>query len=139
MRSAGTSANVYIQIYGSEIATQQKMLCHSKERDGKFKRGKKDKFVVELEDVGDPIEKIRIGHDGSGIGSGWHLDQVEIRRLLEDESVSGFSKQQEDGKLLFYLLWIFRLHHQHLDISVNSCSIPTQEVAFLLQFDSTVM
>ena len=30
------------------------------------------------------IEKIRIGHDGKGIGARWFLDKVEIRRLLED-------------------------------------------------------
>uniref|UniRef100_A0A1A8N5Q6 Lipoxygenase homology domains 1a n=1 Tax=Nothobranchius pienaari TaxID=704102 RepID=A0A1A8N5Q6_9TELE len=39
-------------------------------------------FIVELEDVGDVIEKIRIGHDNRGVNPGWHLDRVEIRRLL---------------------------------------------------------
>jgi hypothetical protein len=34
-----------------------------------------------LEDVGAVIEKLRIGHDGKGMGAGWHLDKVEIRRL----------------------------------------------------------
>ena len=34
-----------------------------------------------MEDVGDSIEKIRVGHDGSGLGAGWHLDKIELRRL----------------------------------------------------------
>ncbi|XP_052229243.1 lipoxygenase homology domain-containing protein 1-like isoform X2 [Dreissena polymorpha] len=82
--SAGTSAHVYIQLYGKEICTQQKNLCSSKhERKDKFQRGQEDLFVLELEDVGDTIEKIRIGHDNAGIGPGWHLDKVIIRRLHE--------------------------------------------------------
>ncbi|WAR01120.1 LOXH1-like protein, partial [Mya arenaria] len=84
LSSAGTSANVYIQLYGRDIATQQKDLCVSKlDRKDKFKRGQEDVFIVELEDVGEKIEKIRIGHDNSGIGSGWHLNMVKIRRLHE--------------------------------------------------------
>ncbi|KAL4225451.1 Lipoxygenase y domain-containing protein 1 [Mactra antiquata] len=82
--SAGTSANVYIQLYGKEVCTEQKELCISKiERKDKFKKGSTDTFVLELEDVGDTIEKIRIGHDNSGFTAGWHLDMVTVRRLRE--------------------------------------------------------
>ena len=49
LRSAGTSANVYIQLYGRDIVTDEKYLCHSKlDRDDKFKRGAEDLFVVEV-------------------------------------------------------------------------------------------
>lgn len=41
-----------------------------------------------LEDVGEVIEKIRIGHDNTGINPGWHCAYVEIRRLLPDKDVS---------------------------------------------------
>lgn len=34
-----------------------------------------------MEDIGKTIEKLRIGHDGTGFGAGWHLDKVEVRRL----------------------------------------------------------
>lgn len=78
---ASTSADVYIMIYGKEECTQKKSLCSERERKEKFKRNSVDKFVVELEDVGETIEKIRIGHDGTGLGDGWHLDKVELRRL----------------------------------------------------------
>lgn len=44
-------------------------------------------FCSQLEDIGDTIEKIRIGHDNSGIGSGWHLEKVTVRRLHETGKV----------------------------------------------------
>lgn len=37
--------------------------------------GATDVFGVECEDLGN-LTKIRIGHDGSGFGSGWFLDKV---------------------------------------------------------------
>lgn len=44
-------------------------------------------IFFKLEDVGDVIEKIRIGHDNRGVNPGWHLDRVEIRRLLRKGKV----------------------------------------------------
>ncbi|XP_056259329.1 lipoxygenase homology domain-containing protein 1 isoform X1 [Seriola aureovittata] len=81
---AGTDADVFIALYGRDaVCTQQKALCVNKrERRMYFERGAEDMFIVELEDVGDVIEKIRIGHDNRGVNPGWHLDRVEIRRLL---------------------------------------------------------
>ena len=43
------------------------MLCGKTDRKGKFQTGSVDTFVTELEDVGEEIEKIRIGHDNSGL------------------------------------------------------------------------
>ncbi|XP_019909049.2 lipoxygenase homology domain-containing protein 1 isoform X3 [Esox lucius] len=82
--AAGTDADVFIVLYGRDgVCTQQRALCVNKrERTMYFERGAEDMFIVELEDVGDVIEKIRIGHDNRGINGGWHLDRVEIRRLL---------------------------------------------------------
>nr|XP_019938128.1 PREDICTED: lipoxygenase homology domain-containing protein 1 isoform X2 [Paralichthys olivaceus] len=81
---AGTDADVFIVLYGRDaVCTQQKCLCVNKrERRMYFERGAEEMFIVELEDVGDVIEKIRIGHDNRGVNPGWHLDRVEIRRLL---------------------------------------------------------
>ncbi|KAJ7993944.1 hypothetical protein DPEC_G00259930 [Dallia pectoralis] len=81
---AGTDADVFIVLYGQKaLCTQHKHLCVNKrERRMFFERGAEDMFVVELEDVGDVLEKIRIGHDNTGTNPGWHLDRVEIRRLL---------------------------------------------------------
>jgi hypothetical protein len=44
------------------------MLCSKTDRKGKFQTGSIDTFVLELEDVGHDIEKIRIGHDNAGFG-----------------------------------------------------------------------
>ena len=36
------------------------------------------------------IEKLRIGHDGKGLGSGWHLESVTLRTLKKaDDPLSG--------------------------------------------------
>ncbi|CAB4019689.1 lipoxygenase homology domain-containing 1-like, partial [Paramuricea clavata] len=82
---AGTNANVFIVVYGAELNTGECVLAETKKKKkGCFERGSTDQFVKELIDVGDVIEKIRVGHDGKGIGAGWFLDKVEIRRLLDD-------------------------------------------------------
>ncbi|KAG9266056.1 lipoxygenase homology domain-containing protein 1 [Astyanax mexicanus] len=82
--AAGTDADVFIVLYGQNgVCTSQKSLCVNKrERRMYFERAAENMFIVELEDIGDIIEKIRIGHDNRGVNGGWHLDRVEIRRLL---------------------------------------------------------
>jgi hypothetical protein len=49
-----------------EKSTGQVMLCGKTDRKGKFEDGSVDTFVLELEDVGEEIEKLRIGHDNKG-------------------------------------------------------------------------
>ncbi|XP_072269601.1 lipoxygenase homology domain-containing protein 1 [Pyxicephalus adspersus] len=108
---AGTDADVFIVLYGRDgVCTSQKSLCVNKrERRMYFERNSVDQFIVELEDIGDVIEKIRIGHDGKGINSGWHLDRVEIRRLLPNGKGSQtvtfpcerwLAKSEDDGETM---------------------------------------
>ncbi|RDD42008.1 Lipoxygenase homology domain-containing protein 1 [Trichoplax sp. H2] len=88
-RGASTGANVYVVIYGEENQTEQASLEPDKKRRKQyFKNGAIDKFVLELDDVGEEITKLRIGHDGKGWGAGWHLDKVEICRLLDGGKAS---------------------------------------------------
>ena len=63
----------------------------------------------QLDDVGEVIEKIRIGHNNKGLTPGWHLDRVEVRRLKEDgESCTTYvfpckrwlAKDEEDGAIV---------------------------------------
>nr|XP_055180138.1 lipoxygenase homology domain-containing protein 1 isoform X2 [Nyctereutes procyonoides] len=85
--AAGTDANIFIVIYGCDaVCTQEKYLCTNK-REQKlfFERKSASRFIMELEDVGEIIEKIRIGHDNTGINPGWHCSHVDIRRLLPDK------------------------------------------------------
>jgi hypothetical protein len=65
---AGTDADVFIEIYGLDKSTGQVMLCSKTDRKGKFQTGSIDTFVLDLEDVGKEIEKVRIGHDNTGYG-----------------------------------------------------------------------
>ncbi|CAG5986167.1 unnamed protein product [Menidia menidia] len=115
MFAAGTDADVFIVLYGRDaVCTQQKSLCVNKrERRMYFERGAEDMFIVELEDVGDVIEKIRIGHDNRGVNPGWHLDRVEIRRLLRKGKGSEtaifpcerwLAKSEEDGETVVELV-----------------------------------
>ncbi|CAF4048737.1 unnamed protein product, partial [Rotaria sordida] len=109
---AGTDANVHIEIYGVEKTTGQVMLCGKTDRKGKFRTDSVDTFVLELEDVGKDIEKIRIGHDNRGFGASWHLDHVEIRRLDKNQKTKTFifscrrwlAKGEDDGSIVRDLL-----------------------------------
>ncbi len=56
-------------------------LLQSATSSNKFERGQVDEFVVSCGDLGE-IEKLRIGHDGSGPGAGWHLAEVHKRMFL---------------------------------------------------------
>uniref|UniRef100_A0A8C2Q311 Lipoxygenase homology domains 1a n=1 Tax=Cyprinus carpio TaxID=7962 RepID=A0A8C2Q311_CYPCA len=106
--AAGTDADVFIILYGQNgVCTSQKFLCVNKrERRMYFERGAEDMFIVELEDIGDIIEKIRIGHDNRGVNPGWHLDRVEIRRLLRKGKTAIFpcegwlARSEEDGETI---------------------------------------
>ncbi|CAF3747714.1 unnamed protein product [Rotaria sp. Silwood1] len=67
-----------------------------------------DTFLIELDDLGDNIEKIRIGHDNQGFDPSWHLDHVEIRRLIKGEKSKTylfkcnrcFSKSEDDRSIV---------------------------------------
>ncbi|KAG7272797.1 hypothetical protein CRUP_017851 [Coryphaenoides rupestris] len=77
LRNGGTNANVFCQIYGEDGRTQ---VLDLKNRSNNFERGTTEIFKVEAHDVG-KIYKIRIGHDGRGIGDGWFLEGLDIKRL----------------------------------------------------------
>ena len=49
----------------------------SKTNKNKFERGNTDVFEIKSSDIGN-LRKIRIGHDGSSLGDGWHLKEVVI-------------------------------------------------------------
>uniref|UniRef100_A0A8D0H9K4 Lipoxygenase homology PLAT domains 1 n=1 Tax=Sphenodon punctatus TaxID=8508 RepID=A0A8D0H9K4_SPHPU len=78
MRNAGTNANVFMQMYGETGKTELLIL---KNRSNNYERGATETFKIEATDVG-KIYKIRIGHDGAGLGDGWFLESVTIKRLM---------------------------------------------------------
>ena len=75
LKGAGTDANVTMVVHGAKGDTGTLRLV--KGRDD-FARGGRDQFVVEGPDVGD-VSHVVIGHDNSGHGPSWHLQQLEIR------------------------------------------------------------
>lgn len=102
VRTGGTNANVFCQLYGEEGKTEVLAL---KSRSNNFERGTTEIFKVgktpasscakrdlglnppdflknqiEAQDVG-KLYKIRICHDGTGIADGWFLETVDIKRL----------------------------------------------------------
>ncbi len=34
--------------------------------------------MIESADIGDTLERLKIRHDGSGIGSGWYLSDIVV-------------------------------------------------------------
>ena len=103
LRDAGTNANVYIQLFGERNDSGKVPLETSKTNRNKFERGKTDVFEVKEADVGE-IRKIRIGHDGTGMGSGWHLKEViidapKLGRKWKFPCGRWLDKHEDDGKI----------------------------------------
>lgn len=82
LKNAGTDSNIYLQVFGDKGDTgviELKQICDTKD---KFQRGMNTKINLQTVDVGN-LEKIRIGHDGRGLGTGWYLEEVVI--IIHDE------------------------------------------------------
>ncbi|KAK2516978.1 Loxhd1 [Columba guinea] len=92
VRAAGTNAKVFMQIYGETGKTELIIL---ENRSNNFERGATDIFKREAADVG-KIYKIRIGHDGTGIGDGWFLESVTLKRLAT--KIKESDKKKKKGK-----------------------------------------
>jgi hypothetical protein len=100
---AGTDANVFITIYGSNGDSGERLL------DGpgnNFERNQVDVFQVEAVDLGE-ISKIRVRHDDSGIGPGWFLEKVVLEQVTDDGTGKQWfflcgkwlDKGQDDGSI----------------------------------------
>lgn len=74
IRGAGTDANVFLQLFGEHGDTGERKLESS---GNNFERGCTNTFGIEAVDLGE-ISKARVGHDGSGFGSGWFLDNIIV-------------------------------------------------------------
>ena len=78
-RNAGSTASVFIKIYGTESTLETVNLTESSSPGRKmFGRGSIDRFVLQLDKPLGNLFKIEIWHDNSGTNSSWFLDQVRI-------------------------------------------------------------
>ncbi|GLC54185.1 hypothetical protein PLESTB_000832700 [Pleodorina starrii] len=101
LRGAGTDANVFIQLFGEEAETGRIKLDNPGKND--FERGNTDVFMFEDKNVGS-LRKIRIGHDGAGLGAGWHLQRVVVENLTTGQAVvfdvnRWFDRSEDDGAI----------------------------------------
>uniref|UniRef100_A0AAV2MQR6 PLAT domain-containing protein n=1 Tax=Knipowitschia caucasica TaxID=637954 RepID=A0AAV2MQR6_KNICA len=89
---AGTNARVFIQMFGEKGKTEVTIL---ESRSNNFERNTTEIYKIEGKDIG-KIFKIRIGHDGSGIGPGWFLESVDVKHLIM--AMAPKEKKKEDKK-----------------------------------------
>ena len=71
---AGTDASVYFSLIGDLRESKRVYTPSSTEN---YQSGKKDVFKATFEDVG-TLKQLRIGHNNTGLGPGWHLSKVII-------------------------------------------------------------
>lgn len=74
-KGAGTDANVFLTVYGSNGDSGRRQL-RQKFRN-LFERGRTDRFMLEMLDMGE-LQKVRVEHDNTGMSPGWLLDRVEV-------------------------------------------------------------
>lgn len=74
-KGAGTDANVFVTVYGSNGDSGRRQL-RQKFRN-LFERGRTDRFLLEMLDMGE-LQKVRVEHDNTGVNPGWLLDRVEV-------------------------------------------------------------
>ena len=79
VRSASTSANVFIVLHGGDDGDKNSgRLVLRNDNDNNFERGRTDIFQVETADCLSPFHHITIGHDNTGLGAGWYCEKVNF-------------------------------------------------------------
>ena len=101
--NAGTDANVFVTLFGEHGDTGQCPLKQSENTSNKFERGRVDKFTIETVDIG-KVERLHVGHDGTGPGSGWYMDEVVIDVPSRGERLvflcdRWLAKSEDDGRI----------------------------------------
>lgn len=77
VRNASTNARVYVILHGGEDGENNsgKLYLQNEEKDN-FERGRTDIFTVETTAMLSPLHHLSIGHDNTGLGSGWYCEKV---------------------------------------------------------------
>ncbi|CAO2594491.1 Lipoxygenase homology domain-containing protein 1, partial [Lemmus lemmus] len=101
---ASTDSNVYIKLYGEKSDTiKQVLLVSDNNLKDYFERGRVDEFTLETLNIG-TINRLVIGHDSTGMRSGWFLGSVQIRVPRQGKQYTfpanrWLDKNQADGRL----------------------------------------
>ena len=72
--NAGTDAKVYVIMHNKKKIDSGKIWLTNE----KFQRGRTNIFNVNVLEMLSPLSSLEIGHDNSGLGPGWNLDQVIV-------------------------------------------------------------
>lgn len=109
---AGTDANVFVTLYGSERQSEELHLQKSLDHDDSFERGNRDTFNLKSKDLG-CLYKLSIRHDNTGRWPGWLLNKV----VVVDE---------ETGKKSEFTCydWLFKGSDSSLDHELEVNGIP---------------
>lgn len=129
---AGTDANVYITIYGSN-GDSGKHRLRQKFRN-LFERGRTDRFLVEMLDMGE-LQKVRVEHDNSGISPGWLLDRSHQHIPLYFAIIFIHGKPPINRKFIYFFiphvvnsnLDRHSVHHYERDIRLVMLLVPYLE------------
>ena len=97
-RGAGTDANVFVEVFGERGTTGRRPLDTSADN---FARGATDVFVFESPFLGE-IQSVKIGHDNSGFGPAWRLDEV----LVEDATAEADAPEWHRSRVFRADAWL---------------------------------
>ncbi|XP_069477158.1 oxygen-regulated protein 1 isoform X2 [Ambystoma mexicanum] len=129
MASAGTTAQVYITLYGHRRCSGPTFLYGG----GKdiFRSGHEDIFTINTGDIGD-VYKIRIGHNNSGDSPAWHCDEVQLQNLYTKEQFyipvrRWLAQDQENGEICRELP-VMRHGHAILPVTMYEVHVVTGEL-----------
>jgi len=103
VRSAGTNANVFVQVYDVNGNRSEEIPLDNKSDN--FESGQVDRFTLDLPPDFSELYKLRIWHDGSRPFSGWHLDRIELARAGTDITYEFFcgkwlATDEDDGEIV---------------------------------------
>ena len=77
-------------------------------RENLFERNQLSTFDLELSDLG-TITKIRIEHDGAGMGASWYLELVTVTNMSTSDkytfTCNEWIDKKKGNKQLFRVLW----------------------------------
>lgn len=100
-RDAGTSANVFIRLTGTEGRQTPRIPLELKQR-SRFKPGTVETFSLQEVDIGD-LETVQIEHDGETLADGWFLEDVTVEMPTKGRAFyllcnQWLSREKGDGR-----------------------------------------
>ncbi|KAF8570011.1 hypothetical protein P879_00036 [Paragonimus westermani] len=75
---AGTTAKVYLALFGSQSKTGEILMQNPTAKTKPFQHNAADSFELTAIGIG-PLQKVKLRHDGSGHSSSWFVDYVAVK------------------------------------------------------------